>query len=78
MPSAALAWIGMSHPSQPSIPLLRLQLCMRILDRISPEFVKFIGKKYESLFTLLGDDNPDFLSGLRDLTDRECARLKGL
>lgn len=50
----------------------------RILDRISPEFVKFIGKKYESVFTLLGDDNPDFLSGLRDLTDRECARLNGI
>ncbi len=47
----------------------------RILDHISPGIARFIGKKYESLFTLLGDDNPDFLSGLRDLTDRECVRL---
>ncbi|MDF2887488.1 MAG: triacylglycerol lipase [Lacrimispora sp.] len=50
----------------------------RILDRISPGFANFIGKRYESLFTLLGDDSPDFLSGLRDLTDRECARLNKL
>ena len=47
----------------------------RILDRISPKVATAIGKKYESLFLLLGDDNPDFLSGLKDLTDRECKRL---
>ena len=47
----------------------------RILDRISPKFATAIGKKYESLFLFLGDDNPDFLSGLKDLTDRECKRL---
>ncbi len=47
----------------------------RILDRIPQKTVTAIGNKYDTLYRKLGDDNPDFFSGLKDLTDRECSRL---
>lgn len=47
----------------------------RILDRIPQKTVTAIGNKYDTLYRKLGDDNPDFFSGLKDLTDRECFRL---
>lgn len=47
----------------------------RILDRIPQKTVAAIGNKYDALYRKLGDDNPDFFSGLKDLTDRECSRL---
>lgn len=50
----------------------------KILDRIPQKAVSAIGRKYESLYKKLGDDNPDFFSGLKDLTDKECARLNGI
>lgn len=47
----------------------------KILKRIPQKTISAIGSKYESLYRKLGDDNPDFFSGLKDLTDKECARL---
>lgn len=47
----------------------------KLLDIIPSRAISFIGQKYKSIYTKLGDDSPDFFSGLRDLTDRECIRL---
>lgn len=50
----------------------------KLLNKISPKKIAALEKKYASLFTKLGDENPDFLSGLKDLTDTECSRLNGI
>lgn len=47
----------------------------RLLNIIPNKVVAFIGRKYNSIYTKLGDDSPDFFSGLQDLTDTKCARL---
>lgn len=47
----------------------------KLLNLIPIKIVAAIGKKYESLYTRLGDDNPDFFNGLKNLTDKECLRL---
>jgi triacylglycerol lipase len=41
----------------------------KIMDRIPDKAMHYIGKNYETLFTILGDKNPDFLSGLEGVTD---------
>ena len=50
----------------------------KLLNIIPNRAIASMGKKYESLYTMLGDDNPEFFSGLKDLTDKECFRLNGL
>ena len=50
----------------------------KLLEMIPKKTVLAIGKGYESIFTKLGDDSPDFFSGLKDLTDKECERLNGI
>jgi triacylglycerol lipase len=46
-----------------------------IMTKIPQKALSFIGTTYETLFSILGDNNPDFMSGLADLTDDACARL---
>ncbi|GFH42332.1 alpha/beta hydrolase [Lactococcus hodotermopsidis] len=47
----------------------------KLMDKIPDKAVAAIGNKYEKLFTKLGDTEPDFMSGLVDLTDVACAQL---
>ena len=59
-------------------PHLGCDYVRKLLRIIPHQTVSAIGKKYASVFSKLGDDNPDFFNGLKDLTDQECARLNGL
>ncbi|MDR1193850.1 MAG: triacylglycerol lipase [Peptococcaceae bacterium] len=59
-------------------PHLGCEYVRKLLDAIPAKAVSAIGKGYESIYTKLGDDNPDFLNGLKNLTDQECARLNGV
>ena len=59
-------------------PHLGCNYVRRLMDKISDKTIQSIGKKYESVFTKVGDNNPDFFSGLQDLTEKECARLNSL
>lgn len=59
-------------------PHLGCNYVSKLLERIPQKAVSAIGNKYESLYTKLGDDNPDFFNGLKDLTDKECDRLNGI
>lgn len=43
-----------------------------LLDKIPEPVKNFIAKKYNSIFIKLGDKNPDFLSGVIDLTASKC------
>ncbi len=46
------------------------------LLNIFPEsVVNFVSKKYNSIFTKLGDNSPDFLSGVLDLRASSCKKL---
>jgi triacylglycerol lipase len=47
----------------------------KLVERLPRQSLSLINKKYESLYTILGDENPDFLKGLMGLTDIECAAL---
>jgi triacylglycerol lipase len=49
-----------------------------LLERIPQQVVASVGETYDALFTKLGDPHPDFLAGVVDLTDTECARLNQL
>jgi len=61
-----------------STPHLGCNYVGRLLELIPKKTILAIGKKYESVYTKLGDDNPDFFSGLKDLTDKECERLNNI
>lgn len=50
----------------------------RLLELIPQRTVKKIGKSYNTLFTVLGDSEPDFFRGLSGLTDSACATLNQL
>lgn len=50
----------------------------KLLDIIPHNAVASVGKKYESIYSKLGDESPDFFNGLIGLTDKECARLNGI
>jgi len=47
----------------------------KIVELIPDKAIGYINKKYETLYTVLGDENPDFISGLEGITDTECAAL---
>ena len=47
----------------------------KIVDRISSKTMRHVNKGYETLYTILGEKNPDFLGGLAGITDTECAAL---
>lgn len=59
-------------------PHLGCKYVGKILDKVSDKAVAKIGETYESTFTKLGDSNPHFFSGLKNLTDQECERLNRL
>jgi triacylglycerol lipase len=50
----------------------------QLLDRIPHNTVGKIADGYDTVFERLGDSTPDFLAGVADLTDTECARLNAL
>lgn len=50
----------------------------KILNAVPEKGLMKLGKKYESLYSKLGDENPDFFNGLSGLTDKECARLNDI
>lgn len=64
---ASVTTIGTPHRGTP--------LAGRTLDRIPSSTVAAIGQRYEATFTRLGDDSPDFLGGLSDLSPARCALL---
>ncbi|MEI3338298.1 MAG: triacylglycerol lipase [Clostridium sp.] len=43
-----------------------------LLDKLPNKLVDFIAEKYNKTFIKLGDKNPDFLSGVKDLTASRC------
>jgi len=46
-----------------------------LLNMFPESVVNFISKKYNSIFSKLGDDSPDFLSGILDLRASSCQKL---
>ncbi|MBU5488822.1 triacylglycerol lipase [Clostridium sp. MSJ-8] len=45
-----------------------------ILNKVSDNFVEFVAKRYEKIFTVLGDTNPDFRKSVEALTYEECIK----
>lgn len=43
-----------------------------LLDKLPKSFINYVHKKYNAVFTKLGDKNPDFLSGVNDLRASSC------
>ena len=54
------------------------EFARQLMQRIPQTTTAAIDRKYNALFSRLGDPSPDFLAGLVDLTDTECARLNTL
>lgn len=48
------------------------------LENIPEGMVSKISKSYDKIFCKLGDDQPDFFTGVSELTDEKCAELNGL
>lgn len=46
-----------------------------LLDKVSPKMCDWIARRYNSIFTILGDTAPDFMAGIKDLSP---ARLREL
>jgi triacylglycerol lipase len=65
--TASLTTICTPHYGCPSI--------RKLVERIPKKAIHYVNKNYETLYTILGDENPDFLSGLAGITDTECAAL---
>jgi triacylglycerol lipase len=47
----------------------------KIIKSVPDKAMHYINNNYETLFTILGDKNSDFMNGLEGVTDIECARL---
>jgi triacylglycerol lipase len=65
--TASLTTICTPHYGCPSI--------RKLVERIPKKAIHYVNKNYETLYTILGDENPDFLNGLAGITDTECAVL---
>jgi triacylglycerol lipase len=65
--AASLTTICTPHYGCPSI--------RKLVERIPQKTMHYVNKKYETLFTIFGDENPDFLNGLAGITDTVCAEL---
>jgi triacylglycerol lipase len=65
--TASLTTICTPHYGCPSI--------RKLVDRIPQKAMHYVNKKYETLFTIFGDESPDFLEGLAGITDTVCAEL---
>ena len=48
------------------------------LEKIPASVQEWIARRYESIFSILGDTAPAFLEGVRDLTPEACKRLNSL
>ena len=46
-----------------------------LLNKIPDGFKNYIARKYNKTFIKLGDKNPDFLSGVTDLTEEKCSEF---
>lgn len=46
-----------------------------LLERIPKWLITYVERRYNALFYRLGDDKPDFLAGVRDLTFAACSRF---
>ncbi len=46
-----------------------------ILASLPPALTEWVARRYESVFRGLGDKNPDFLGGIRDLTAARCSEF---
>ena len=46
-----------------------------ILSKVSDGLLQFVAKRYNKLFTVLGDTAPNFELGIRELTHSNCAKL---
>lgn len=46
-----------------------------ILSKVSDGLLKFVARRYDRLFTVLGDTEPSFEKGLRELTFENCSKL---
>ncbi len=44
-----------------------------LLDTLPQWLQRWLERRYNSLFHALGDESPDFMGGVRDLSDRACA-----
>jgi triacylglycerol lipase len=65
--TASLTTICTPHYGCPSM--------RKLVERIPQKAIHYVNKNYETLYTILGDENPDFLNGLAGITDTECAVL---
>jgi triacylglycerol lipase len=65
--TASLTTICTPHRGCPSM--------RKLVERIPQKAIYYVNKNYETLFTVLGDENPDFLGGLAGITDTVCAEL---
>lgn len=43
-----------------------------LLNSVKPRIKRFVEKTYNKMFYMLGDDDPDFMSAVRDLTNSRC------
>ena len=50
----------------------------RALDGVPAGIVSSVSKNYNKIYKMLGDDQPDFFSGVSELTDVRCAELNAL
>ena len=51
------------------------QFVDNLLGSLPGWLIHMVEKRYNSLFSVLGDENPDFLAGVTDLTAEACARF---
>ena len=51
------------------------QFADALLGSLPGWLIRFAEKRYNKLFTMLGDEKPDFLAGVTDLTAEACARF---
>jgi len=64
---ASLTSIGTPHKG--------CKLVDRILEKIPEKFVLALAKKYNSVYSRMGDKTPDFYGGIYDLTTSKCAEF---
>lgn len=47
-----------------------------LLNKVPPKMCDWIAKRYNSIFTVLGDREPDFLAGIKDLSPKRLKELE--
>ncbi|MDD6278952.1 MAG: triacylglycerol lipase [Oscillospiraceae bacterium] len=56
-------------------PHLGCDMVDYLLDRLPQGLIDFVTARYNGIFRKLGDRNPDFIAGVRDLSARRCVEL---